>query len=111
MSDPALSTERQVKKIEILTDTIQRCNSFKNTPENRRIAIPTGDGLLLVLYTNYIFHLKTVYLEISITMETMNLEKEEFLPKSLVQPYDNVSHNNVLFLMEMMKLFGLKYLF
>ena len=44
LSNPALSTERQVKKIEILTNTIKSCKSFKNTPENKRIAIPTGDG-------------------------------------------------------------------
>lgn len=41
-SNPILSTEKQVEKINTLNDMIRECKSFKNNPE--KIIIPTGDG-------------------------------------------------------------------
>jgi len=44
LSNPALETEKQVEKIMKLNDIIKDCTVFKNTPESRRIVLPTGDG-------------------------------------------------------------------
>ena len=44
LSNPALCTEEQVNKINILNETIKDCKSFKDTSEGEKIVLPTGDG-------------------------------------------------------------------
>ena len=44
LSNPTLSTEAQITKINILNEKIKDCPSFKNTDKEKRIILPTGDG-------------------------------------------------------------------
>jgi len=44
LSNPALSPEEQIKKINILNEMINDCNTFKKTSEEKKKIIPTGDG-------------------------------------------------------------------
>ena len=53
LSNPALVTEKQVEKIVILNNMIKECNSFKNTPEGKRIVLPTGDGAAIGFMDDY----------------------------------------------------------
>ena len=45
LSDPAMSTKTQIKKIETLNRSVMECSAFKGTPKEMILVLPTGDGL------------------------------------------------------------------
>ena len=47
LSNPILSTETQRTKIQILNDTIYECKTFRNSPKDEILILPTGDGMLI----------------------------------------------------------------
>jgi hypothetical protein len=53
LSNPALSTEKQVNKINILNAKIKECPSFKDTPKEKRTVLPTGDGAAIGFKDNF----------------------------------------------------------
>lgn len=53
LSNPALPTKKQVEKIMTLNNVIQECTSFKNTPKEDRIVLPTGDGAAIGFKNDY----------------------------------------------------------
>lgn len=44
LSNPALSTEMQIDKINILNEKIKECKTFKGTTKEKKKILPTGDG-------------------------------------------------------------------
>jgi len=53
LSNPVMSTDTQTEKIKILNESISSCNSFKSTPENEKLVLPTGDGMAIG-FLNYL---------------------------------------------------------
>jgi class 3 adenylate cyclase len=51
LSDPLLSIKRQMQKIEVLNELIGSCVAFA-TSKNKRIALPTGDGMVIAFLLN-----------------------------------------------------------
>jgi hypothetical protein len=47
LSDPAMSTKTQIKKIETLNKCIIECQAFKTTPKEMMLVLPTGDGMAI----------------------------------------------------------------
>ena len=47
LSDPKMSTNTQSSKIEILNKSIEKCSVYKNTPKEKIIVLPTGDGMVI----------------------------------------------------------------
>ena len=47
LSDPAMSTKTQIKKIEVLNKSIGETQTYKNTPKEMVLVLPTGDGMCL----------------------------------------------------------------
>ncbi|HEX9846591.1 MAG TPA: adenylate/guanylate cyclase domain-containing protein [Candidatus Nitrosotenuis sp.] len=47
LSDPSMSTKTQVKKIETLNKSISETTTYKNTPKDTILVLPTGDGMCL----------------------------------------------------------------
>ena len=47
LSDPKMSTNTQSSKIEILNESIEKCSVYKNTPKEKIIVLPTGDGMVI----------------------------------------------------------------
>ena len=47
LSDPKMSTITQSSKIEILNKSIENCSTYKNTPREKIIVLPTGDGMVI----------------------------------------------------------------
>lgn len=47
LSDPSMSTKIQIKKIETLTNSLKECATFKTTPLNMILTLPTGDGMVI----------------------------------------------------------------
>jgi hypothetical protein len=47
LSDPSMSTKTQVKKIEVLNRSISETSTYKNTPKDTILVLPTGDGMCL----------------------------------------------------------------
>ena len=47
LSDLTMSTKTQIKKINVLNDTIKECEAFKSTPKEAILTLPTGDGMCL----------------------------------------------------------------
>ncbi|NIU88021.1 MAG: hypothetical protein GWN56_12315 [Nitrosopumilaceae archaeon] len=47
LSDPTMSTKTQIKKINALNDNIKECKTYKNTPKELIVTLPTGDGMCL----------------------------------------------------------------
>ena len=47
LSDPDMSTKTQIKKINVLNRCISECDTYKNTPEEMALMLPTGDGMCL----------------------------------------------------------------
>jgi len=47
LSDPTMSTKTQIKKIEVLNQSIANCATYKSTPKELILILPTGDGMLL----------------------------------------------------------------
>jgi hypothetical protein len=44
LSDTAMSTKTQIKKIEVLNQCISECHAFKSVPIETILLLPTGDG-------------------------------------------------------------------
>jgi len=47
LSDPSLSVKKQIEKIGILNKIIGSCESYFRTPRDRKIILPTGDGMAI----------------------------------------------------------------
>jgi len=47
LSNPILSTETQRTKIKILNEITHDCHTFRSTPKEDLIVLPTGDGMLI----------------------------------------------------------------
>ncbi|MDE1867908.1 MAG: hypothetical protein KGI08_09405, partial [Thaumarchaeota archaeon] len=47
LSDPAMSTKTQMKKIEVLNKTIAQCEAYKTISEDSLLILPTGDGMAI----------------------------------------------------------------
>ena len=47
LSDPEMSTKTQIKKIDILNKSIVDCEAYKDTPEELKMVLPTGDGMAI----------------------------------------------------------------
>ena len=47
LSDPTMSTKTQIKKIEVLNNSIADCEAYKSTPKDTILILPTGDGMAL----------------------------------------------------------------
>jgi KaiC/GvpD/RAD55 family RecA-like ATPase len=47
LSDPSLSVKKQIQKIETLNKIISSCEAFKKIPKDKRIILPTGDGMAI----------------------------------------------------------------
>jgi KaiC/GvpD/RAD55 family RecA-like ATPase len=47
LSDPSLSVKKQIEKIDILNKIIGSCESYFRTPRDRKIVLPTGDGMAI----------------------------------------------------------------
>jgi hypothetical protein len=47
LSDPAMSTKTQIKKIETLNKSIMECAAFKSVPKETMLVLPTGDGMAI----------------------------------------------------------------
>lgn len=47
LSDPSLSVKKQVQKINILNSLIGSCDSFKKIPPEKKIILPSGDGMAI----------------------------------------------------------------
>ena len=52
LSDPAMSVEKQIKKIEVLNLLIAACEAIAKTPRDRRLVLPTGDGMAIGFLMN-----------------------------------------------------------
>lgn len=52
LSDPSLSVEKQIKKIESLNRFISSCDAVARTPKDKRIILPTGDGMAIGFLVN-----------------------------------------------------------
>lgn len=52
LSNPSLSTQKQIEKIEILNKLIGSCDAFSKTPTEKRIVLPTGDGMAIGFFSN-----------------------------------------------------------
>jgi len=53
LSNPALSTDEQIHKIDVLNEKIKDCPSFKNTNNENKIVLPTGDGAAIGFKDNF----------------------------------------------------------
>ncbi|MGI0073567.1 MAG: hypothetical protein ACREA3_07130 [Nitrosotalea sp.] len=47
LSDPAMSTKTQIKKIEALNRNIAECQAYKEATEDSLLILPTGDGMAI----------------------------------------------------------------
>ena len=47
LSDPAMSTKTQIKKIEALNKSIAECQAYREAPEDSLLILPTGDGMAI----------------------------------------------------------------
>ncbi len=45
LSDPDMSTKTQIKKIDVLNKCIADCETYKTTPQDSLLILPTGDGM------------------------------------------------------------------
>ena len=52
LSDPSMSVEKQIKKIEVLNLLIAACEAVAKTPKDRRLVLPTGDGVAIGFLMN-----------------------------------------------------------
>lgn len=75
LSNPTLSTEEQVIKINVLNEKIKECPSFKNTPEDKRIVLPTGDGAAIGFKDNFFLPLDLAK-ELHEKLNEYNFEKQ-----------------------------------
>jgi KaiC/GvpD/RAD55 family RecA-like ATPase len=52
LSDPSLSVKKQVQKIETLNKLLSSCEAFRKTSKDKRILLPTGDGMAIGFLQN-----------------------------------------------------------
>ena len=52
LSDPLLSVEKQIRKIEDLNALIGACDAFSKVPNDAKIVLPTGDGMVIGFMLN-----------------------------------------------------------
>ncbi|MDP9289811.1 MAG: hypothetical protein M3P08_16660 [Thermoproteota archaeon] len=52
LSDPSLSVKKQIEKIGILNKIIGSCETYFRTPKDKKIIIPTGDGMAIGFLLN-----------------------------------------------------------
>lgn len=52
LSNPLLSVERQIGKIEELNALIGSCDAYSKVPKDKKIVIPTGDGMAVGFFLN-----------------------------------------------------------
>ena len=52
LSNPLLSVEKQIKKIGDLNSLILSCDAFAKVPRDRKIVLPTGDGMAIGFLLN-----------------------------------------------------------
>ena len=52
LSDPSLSVRKQIAKIETLNKMITSCDIFSKGPSEKRIILPTGDGMAIGFLMN-----------------------------------------------------------
>jgi len=52
LSDPLLSVENQIRKIEDLNMLIGSCDAFSKVPKDEKIILPTGDGMAIGFLLN-----------------------------------------------------------
>lgn len=52
LSDPLLSVKKQIQKIEALNRLIASCDAFKKSSNDKRIILPTGDGMAIGFLIN-----------------------------------------------------------
>lgn len=75
LSDPALSVKKQMQKIETLNKLIGSCTAFSGT-KNKRITLPTGDGMVIGFLLNPEMPLK-LSMQIHQKLGEYNLGKSE----------------------------------
>jgi KaiC/GvpD/RAD55 family RecA-like ATPase len=52
LSDPSLSVKKQMEKIAILNKMIGSCEAYDRTPKDKKIILPTGDGMAIGFLLN-----------------------------------------------------------
>jgi KaiC/GvpD/RAD55 family RecA-like ATPase len=52
LSDPSLSIKKQREKIEVLNKMIGSCDAYFRTPRDKKIILPTGDGMAIGFLLN-----------------------------------------------------------
>lgn len=52
LSDPHLSVEKQIRKIEQLNTLIGSCDAYSKEPNDKKITLPTGDGMVIGYLVN-----------------------------------------------------------
>jgi KaiC/GvpD/RAD55 family RecA-like ATPase len=52
LSDPSLSVKKQMQKIAILNKMIGSCQAYERTPKDKKIILPTGDGMAIGFLLN-----------------------------------------------------------
>ena len=52
ISDPSLSVKKQMEKIAILNKMIGSCQAYERTPKDKKIILPTGDGMAIGFLLN-----------------------------------------------------------
>ncbi len=52
LSDPRLSVEKQIQKIENLNALIGSCDAYSKIPKDKKIVLPTGDGMAIGFLVN-----------------------------------------------------------
>lgn len=78
LSEPSLSVKNQVQKIEALNKLIRSCDSFAKTPKDKKIILPTGDGMAIGFLLNPEAPLKlSIELHRKLRAENRNKTAEE----------------------------------
>src|SRR6185503_5565984 len=52
LSDPSLSVKRQMEKIAVLNNLVRSCSAFKSVSKDKKIVLPTGDGMAIGFLLN-----------------------------------------------------------
>ena len=90
LSDPAMSSASQVKKIMVLNDSIRECEAYKNTPKDTILTLPTGDGMCLGFKQNP----ESPLLLASQLHEQLNIRNMGKIPSEIVRVRIGLHHGN-----------------
>jgi class 3 adenylate cyclase len=52
LSDPSLSVKRQMDKLTVLNNLVKACPAFKGVAKDKKIVLPTGDGMAIGFLLN-----------------------------------------------------------